>query len=729
MNFITKTLSFTSLCLLPLFQQVQAHPSPVISIATDRNELIFKIDDRQKLCQCYYGEKLPGSGISEVQIPAADAYPSFGTSYIDEAALRVVHADGNTSTELIYDSHTVKQISENLSQTTITLKDTSYPFQVNLCFRAYGKENIIEQWTEISHTEKKPVTLFNFASSHLYFSEAAYFLTQFYGNWADEMNMTEARLTRGQKVLQSKLGVRADQFAHPCFLLSLDGPAQENAGSVIGGTLAWPGSWNLTFDVDPSENLHIISGINPYASHYRLRPRTSFKTPALLFTFSAQGTGPVSRNFHRWARKHGIYRGDRTRPTLLNNWEATYFDFNENLLSGIIRDASEMGFELFLLDDGWFGEKYPRNSDTQGLGDWKVNKKKLPRGIGYLVSESEKNNIRFGIWLEPEMVNPKSELYEKHPDWVIGQKNRSLDLSRNQLVLDLSNPDVQDYVFSAIHRTFSENPGISYIKWDCNRFITNSGSYYLSPEDQSHLWIGYVHGFFSVLDRVRAEYKDLTLMLCSGGGGRIDYATLPYFDEFWISDNTDALDRIFIQWGTTHFFPAMALASHVSIVPNHITGRTVPLKFRFDVAMSAKLGMDLQPKNMTPEEKEFSRNAIREYYGIREIIQFGDLYRLLSPYTNERTAMMYVSDDTDNAVVFAYLLKKSIGGNTQPLLLKGLDPAKMYTLNEINRAPDTYSWFTPLEGKTYSGEFLMKYGLRFPMYNEYDSKIIRLTAR
>lgn len=718
------------ICLLILFfyAGVTKGENKTISISTNDLQLLFKIDDNQKLRQCHFGEKLIKDP-NAVLITSVDAYPSFGTSYTNEPAIRVAHADGNTSTELIYSNHTVEKIEDGVEKTTIFLKDTYFPFEVKLCFTAYNKENIIEQWAEISHQEKSSVMLYDFNSSHIYFSGPSYYLTQFFGNWADEMNMEEVKLTRGVKVLDSKLGVRSNQFAHACFLLSLDAPAQENSGKVIGGTLAWPGSWKLTFDVDELDNLHVISGINSFASQYRLPKGEVFVTPKFLFTYSSDGTGNITRNFHRWAMKHGIWRGDRTRTTLLNNWEATYFDFNEEVLSGIIRDAADMGFELFLLDDGWFGRKYPRNNDDAGLGDWMVNSKKLPNGIGYLVDESAKNNIKFGLWLEPEMVNPKSELYEKHPDWVITQKNRPIHTSRNQLILDLSNPKVQEYVYSIVDNTLTENPGIAYVKWDCNRFVTNSGSFYLSPENQSHLWIEYTRGLFKVLDRVRAKHKDVFIMLCSGGGGRIDYATLPYFDEFWISDNTDAYNRIFIQWGTTHFFPSMALASHVSVVPNHITGRTVPLKFRFDVAMSAKLGMDLQPKDMTPEEKEFSKNAIKEYYGIREIVQFGDLYRLLSPYKNERTAMMYVSEDKHEAVVFSYLLEKVInGGNNQPLYLNGLDPDKMYTVKELNKQPGTYSWFEPLEGKTFSGDYLMKYGLRFPMYNQYDSKIIYLKA-
>lgn len=707
---------------------VSLYAEKFISITTPNTSLVYKVNDCNKLCQVHFGERLKDHDASETLLTQVDAYPAFGTDYVNEAALRAVHADGNTSTHLVFENVSQSQFSDGIEQTIITLKDNYYPFQVKLFFKAYQKSDIIEQWTEIEHTEKKPITLYNFASSHLYFDEPAYHLTQFYGEWAMEMNMTETRLSRGIKNLESKLGVRSNQHDHPCFYLSLDGEAKENSGRVVGGTLAWPGSYRLSFDVDHRDKLHVVSGINPYASHYILKPKEVFKTPALLYSYSANGTGTVSRNFHRWAKEYGVYKGSRLRTTLLNNWEATYFDFNEEILCGIIKDASDMGFELFLLDDGWFGEKYPRNSDKSGLGDWMVNKKKLPHGLGYLVEEAHKQGIKFGIWLEPEMVNPKSELYEKHPDWVIGQPNRSVDLIRNQLALDLSNPQVQDYVFDVVDNTLRNAPGISYIKWDCNRFVTNSGSFYLSPDKQSHLWVEYVRGLYAVLKRVRTKYKDISIMCCSGGGGRIDYGSLPYFDEFWISDNTDALDRIFIQWGTTQFFPSMALASHVSVTPNHITGRTVPLKFRFDVAMSGKLGMDLQPKDMSDSDKIFSKKAIREYEKIRTVVQFGDQYRLLSPYTNNRTAMMYVSENRAEAVVFSYLLKKDINGNTQPLILNGLDPHKKYRLEELNKSDNEYSWFSSLEGKSFSGEYLMKYGIRFPMYNEYDSKVIYLVS-
>jgi len=327
------------------------------------------------------------------------------------------------------------------------------------------------------------------------------------------------------------------------------------------------------------------------------------------------------------------------------------------------------------------------------------------------------------------MVNPKSELYEKHRDWVIAAPNRATDLSRNQLVLDLSNPKVQDHVFSVVDRILTENPDVAYLKWDCNRFMTNVGSPYLAPDRQSHLFIQYAQGLLSVLKRVRAKYPDVVMMACSGGGGRIDYATLPFFDEYWISDDTDALDRIFIQWGTSYFFPPIGMASHVSVVPNHITKRITPLKFRFDVAMSAKLGMDLQPKDMNADDKAFSRSAIQVYNGVKHIVQTGDLYRLLSPYESNRVALQYATPDKRETLVFSYLMKKEIYGNDQVLYLRGLDPKTVYTLKEVNPAPRQTSRLVALEGKQFTGDFLMTYGVRFGMWDEYESVVFQLVAQ
>ena len=715
-----KTLGRQMLCYLLLCFAVTTYAEETISINTDNTSLIYKVDKDKKLRQVYFGSFLDEKESEATQVTKADAYPTFGTSYVNEAALRAVHGDGNTSTELYFEGVEQNKLSDDITETIITLKDGYFPFTVKLCFKSYAQNDVIEQWSEISHTEKKPVTLYNYASSHLFFNESSYHLTQFCGEWAMEMNMVETQLSRGVKNLESKLGVRSNQHSHPCFYLSLDGKAQEKAGRVVGGTLAWPGSYRLSFEVDHRENLHIISGINPYASQYILNPKEVFRTPALLYSYSSKGTGDISRRFHRWAKKYGIYRGDKTRTTLLNNWEATYFNFDEEVLSGIIKDAADMGFELFLLDDGWFANKYPRDNDKAGLGDWDCNKKKLPHGLGYLVNESKKKGIKFGIWLEPEMVNPKSELYEKHPDWILKAPNRELVLGRGgtQVVLDLANPKVQDFIFGMVDNLMTNYPEIDYIKWDANMSIMNHGSNYLSDNDQSHMYIAYHKGFETICQRIRAKYPEVTIQACASGGGRVNYGLLPYFDEFWVSDNTDAMQRIYMQYGTSYFFPAIAMASHISAVPNHTVFRTTSLKYRIDVAMSGRLGMEIQPKNMTDEEKALCRKAISEYKEIRPVVQFGDLYRLVSPYDNQGlSSIMYVSEAKDKAVFYWWKLVNFYNVHLPRVKMAGLDENKMYKVKELDVIDNK-----PLdcEGKSYSGKYLMEHGLEMPYVHEVD---------
>jgi alpha-galactosidase len=703
-----------------------SYAAEYIPITTNNTCLILKISNKKRLEQTYFGEKLRNTKEMEsVDLQIFSSYSTFGTNHVFESALRAIQADGNTSTELVYLSHNSEKKNDDLIHTVISLKDDHYDLFVDIHYNAYQQDDIIEQWAEIRNKQEKSIRLTEFASSDLSFNAHQYYVTHFHGDWSNEMNMSEQQLTEGIKVIDSKLGVRAHQFTHPCFILSLDGPAQENAGTVVGGTLAWPGSFRFSFEVDNSNNLRVLSGVNPYASEYTLEKGESLKTPELLFSFSKEGTGKMTRNFHRWARKYGIKNGDKERSILLNNWEATYFDFDETKLTRIIDDAAKMGFELFLLDDGWFGNKYPRNNDRAGLGDWETNTAKLPNGIPYLINECKKRNIKFGIWVEPEMVNPKSDLYEKHPDWVIAQPHRERTVQRNQLILDLSNPAVQEFVFNTVDRILSQNPGIEYVKWDCNRYVFNSGSSYLPADKQTHLFFDYSKNLLEIMNKVSKKYPSITFMACSGGGGRIDYGSMKHFDEYWISDNNDPLSRINIQWGSQYFFPTVGLASHVSVSPNHITQRSFTLKTRFDIAMAAKLGMDLQPSQMTPEEYEFSKNAIQTYKEIRKTILWGDLYRILSPYTSNRVVYMYVNENKNEAVVFNFLIRKEIYPTPPNYVLQGLDPQKQYKLMEINKNK-TWSRFGKYEGKTFSGEYLMKVGLNFAMYNECESVVFEV---
>lgn len=696
-----------------------------IRIETDNNALVYSVVD-QKLWQVWYGENIDTDRLRQNNPIILEAFSTFGTGETNEVALRVTHSDGNTSTELVFDNVTVVRTDENITTTRISMKDTYYPFHVDLVFKAYARENIIEQWAEISHTEEENVTLYNFASAQLGFKASSYWLTQLHGDWGNEMNLKESCLTEGIKIIDSKLGARATMYATPSFLVSLNQQASEKDGEVMGASLAWPGSFQIALEVSRTQELRVLAGINPFASQYLLGKGELFKTPALLYSYTNAGKGQISRNFHDWARKYGVRDGDKSRWTLLNNWEATYFDFDEQKLAKIMEDASSLNLELFLLDDGWFGNKYPRNNDQAGLGDWEVNRKKLPNGIGYLVKEAEKNKVRFGIWIEPEMVNPKSELFENHPEWVISQPHREPILFRNQLILDLANPEVQQFVFRSVDGLLKNNPEIAYVKWDCNRFIQNGGSNWLPAEKQSNLQIDYANGLISVFEKVKTSHPGVQMMLCSGGGGRMEYGSLPYFHEYWPSDNTDAIQRIFIQWGGSMFFPAIASCNHVSAVPNHQTRRITPLKLRFDVAMMGKMGMDLQPGQMTPEEFAFSKKAIETYKDIREVIFQGDLFRLESPYTSNRASLMYVTKEKKRAVFFGFLLHRKVGEFMPPVKLDGLDPVKNYLVKEINLNEGKASWL-PVNAKVISGENLMKTGIALPLNNEYDSIVVELT--
>jgi len=714
------------LCLF-LIATVTANAVEYIPIQTKNTCLLLKVNEKNRLEQTYFGKRIGNANeMKSVDLETFSAYTTFGTNHVFDAALRAIQADGNTSTELGYVSSKTEQKDNNIIHTIISLKDEYYDLFVDIHYNAYQQDDILEQWVEIRNGQNESIRLTDFASSDLSFNAPDYYVSHFHGDWANEMNISEQKLTEGIKVVDSKLGVRTNQFTHPCFILSLNEKMSETTGEIIGGTLAWPGNFKFTFEVDNYNKLRVLSGANPYASEYTLDAGKTFKTPAFLFTYSNEGTGKMTRRFHTWARKYGIKNGNKERSVLLNNWEATYFDFDEPKLTKIIDDAAKMGFELFLLDDGWFGKKHPRNNDDAGLGDWQTNKKKLPNGIPYLINECKKRGIKFGIWVEPEMVNPRSELYEKHPDWVIAQPHRERTEQRNQLILDLTNPEVQKFVFNTVDKILQDNPGIDYVKWDCNRYVFNSGSSYLPADRQSHLFIEYSKNLLEIMDKVSAKYPDVTFMACSGGGGRIDYGSMKHFDEYWISDNNDVLQRLFTQWGAQYFFPTIGLASHVSVTPNHISGRSFTLKSRFDIAMAGKLGMDLQPSQMTEKEYEFSKNAIALYKEIRKTILLGDLYRLSSPYRNNRTAYMYVNDDKSEAVVFNFLIRKEVYPKPITILLQGLDPNKQYKLTEINKDPDDWSRFTKYEGKTFSGEYLMTVGLNFAMYNEYESLVIRL---
>ncbi|WP_417926493.1 alpha-galactosidase [Elizabethkingia meningoseptica] len=705
--------------------QLSAQKTAPIIISTQNTALVYTLDAKNQLSQLYFGQSMKNTSDYALKKPNnLPALVTEGTGAVREPSFGVLHADNNPSLELQYIKHTTKS-EGNVQTTEIQLKDPQYDFYVSLNFKAYQNENVIEQWAEIRHQEKKAIVLKHYASAFLQLNAQNYYLTHFFGDWANEMRMEESLLPEGIHSIESKLGTRATNFDLPSFMLSLDKPAAEESGNVLAGTLAWSGNFKLGFEnIRHSEDfghlLQVLPGINNYASDYVLAPNTTFTTPSFIYTYSYTGKGQASRNLHQWATQYGIYKGTENKSTLLNNWEATYFKFDEQKLTSLLGDAQNLGVDVFLLDDGWFGNKYPRNNDNAGLGDWEANRKKLPNGLPFLINEAKKRQVKFGIWIEPEMVNPKSELYEKHPDWILKLANRSENLRRTQLVLDLANPKVQEHVFKVVDNILQENPEIGYIKWDCNRYMTNSFSAYLKDK-QSNLYIDYTLGLYKVLQRIRDKYPNVEMMWCSGGGGRAEYGGLKYTNEFWPSDNTDPLQRIFIQYGYSYFFPMGIQCAHVT------SWGKQPLKFKLDVAMSGKLGFDIRVDEMNNQELKLSQNALKNYKNLQDLINNGEMYRLIAPYNNHQAAWMLTDKNKNKAVLYAYNMNTLLGDYFAPVYFQGLDPDKKYLLKELNLENEDKPQL-PQNGKTFSGDYLMKAGLPWFLNGSLKSSVVELTA-
>ena len=706
----------------------------IIRISTDKTDLVYQVNEKNRLYQVYLGEKLlnpedykllkwnvrPGNDGS-MSIRGHEAYPASGGEDYFEPAVAITHADGNPTSYLYYKGSEQRGVSGG-TETIIRLADDKYNDEVTLHYVAYPKENVIKMWSEITNREGKPITLWRYNSGMLYLKAGRYFLTEYHSDWAKEGQPETEELKYGKKTVDTKLGARANLLAEPFFELGLDDKPREGESRVMLGVVGWTGNFQYTCEVDNTNSLRLIPGINPYASNYVLDNGETFTTPEFVFTLSSQGSGQASRDLHDWCRRYNLRDGMGKRMTLLNNWENTAFDFDQQKLASLMRDAKDLGVDMFLLDDGWFGNKYPRKDDHAGLGDWEATKSKLPLGIPGMVDDAKKAGVKFGIWIEPEMVNPKSELYEKHPDWAITLPNRETYYYRNQLVLDLSNPKVQDYVLSVIDRIMVENPDVAYMKWDCNSPITNIYSHYLGRR-QGNLYVDYVRGLYKVFRRVNEKYPRLAMMLCSGGGGRCDYEALKHFTEFWCSDDTDPFERIYIQWSMSKFFPAKSMASHVTN-----WNRQTSVKFRFDVCSMVKLGFDIDLKSLSADEYKFLKNAVAEYRALEPVVLDGSQYRLISPYESSHCALNYVSQDKATAVLYTYNLHPRYGANLANVLLQGLNPSAQYKVMEIYRMPGDNS-HSEYEGKSFSGDYLMKVGLNVLSADNATSHVFKLEAQ
>ena len=700
-----------------------------VTICTPNTQMIVYANEGGDLRMAYYAGKV--ADLQQLRDAGSEfntsALPTFGTvDMVQLPALQVQHADGDLNLELQVTEYELRK-ADDAAIHVFTMQDKLQPVTVKVFYKAFTNVDVIETWTEITNNEKRPIILKRFDSGHLVLRQSDVWLTHLHGDWAAEAEPTMERLTPGVKIIRNTDGARNAHLDAPEVMLSLDGRPQENSGRVIGAALCWSGNYELRVNTLLKKEHHFYAGIDPHSSEYVLDPKETFATPHLALTYSIEGMGGVSRTFHRWARTCGmLHRGMKAGDILLNSWEGLYFDINEERMVQMMDDISKLGGELFVMDDGWFGDKYPRNNDSTSLGDWVVDKRKLPSGIRALTEAAKARGIKFGIWIEPECVNTRSELFERHPEWALQAKGRELKLGRGgtQLVLDMTNPKVQDFAFGIVDNLLTQYPEIAYIKWDANASIQNFGSTYLPQHKQQNLYVDYHLGLLKVLERIRAKYPDVVIQDCASGGGRANYGLLPYFDEFWVSDNTDALQRVYIQWGTSYFFPANAMAAHINHCPYWNTGgRVIPVKFRCDVAMSGRLGIELQPKDMSDEEREQCARCFQDYKQLRQVIQMGDLYRLISPYDGGSVAaLMYTADA--KAALFVYKIKNLYNQSMPRIRLAGLDPNATYTLIEKNvhvrKEPCS------LSGKRFSGRFLMEVGIEVPLWEDYASRVFEL---
>ena len=700
-----------------------------VSIETPNTQMVVHAEEGEDLRMAYYGDKV--ADINQLKDAGDDlnfaALPAFGTvDMIHMPALQVQHANGDQNLELhVTDYSSVNDGSAVVH--TFTMQDKLQPVTVKINYKAYKNVDIIETWTEITNNEKNAIILKRYDSGHLTVRRGDVWLTHMHGDWCAEAAITQEPLTPGLQVIRNTDGARNAHCDAPELMLSLDGQPREDSGRTIGAALCWSGNYELRINTNNKKEHHLYAGIDPQSSEYVLDAKETFSTPHLALAFSQQGMGGVSRTFHRWARTEGmLHRGMKTGDILLNSWEGLYFDINEERMIQMMDDIAALGGELFVMDDGWFGDKYQRNDDSSTLGDWVVDKKKLPNGLEALIKAARERGIKFGIWIEPEAVNTKSELFEKHPEWALQTKGRKLKLGRGgtQLVLDMTNPKVQDFAFNIVDDLPTKYPEIAYIKWDANASIQNYGSLYLPTNKQTNIYVDYHRGLLKVLERIRVKYPEVVIQDCASGGGRANYGLLPYFDEMWVSDNTDALQRVYIQYGTSLFFPANAMAQHIGGAPYWNTGgRVIPLKFRCDVAMSGRLGIELQPKHMNDQEREQVMTCFRDYKELRTTVQTGDLYRLVSPYDRKGVAAIMYNGD-EGAVLFIYKTDNYYNQPIPRFRMAGLDANKTYTITEKNIRVGQEP--CSLNGKKFTGKFLMEVGIEVPLWEDYASRVFTL---
>jgi alpha-galactosidase len=652
--------------------------------------------------------------------PVAFEYPTAGRGDFRVPALEVEQPDGSTVLELVYAGHRIRpgkpaipglpatyvEHDDEAETAEVLLSDTRSGTAVLLHYTIFRDLPVIARSVRITNAGSGTLRLRCAMSAALDLPDAQWELLQLSGAWARERHVWTRQLTPGRQAISSRRGASGHEH-NPCLVLRRPGTTEEH-GEAYGFSLVYSGNFLAEADVSPFATTRVRIGIDPETFSWTLAPGETFASPEVILVYSDAGLGSLSDTYHRLYRERlarGTWR-DRPRPILINNWEATYFDFDEAKLMRIAASAAELGIELFVLDDGWFGR---RDADTSSLGDWFVDQRKLPHGLEALARRVEALGMRFGLWIEPEMVSPRSELFTAHPDWAIGVPGRARTAGRNQYVLDMARPEIVDHLTTTLSALLASAP-ISYVKWDMNRNISEPYSLALPPDRQGEFFHRYMLGVYELYRRLTGAFPDVLFESCAGGGGRFDPGLLAYAPQAWTSDDTDAVERLRIQWGTSLCYPLSAMAAHVSAVPNHQVGRVTPLATRAAVAFFGVFGYELDPTSMAPEERRAVAEQVAFYRTWRELFQRGRFLRLRGPFEGDgnEIAWMVVAEDARAAIVGQYTVLNAPHPGPRRLRLRGLDPARPY---RVSTWPATEETSARLNAGVRGGDELMRAGL------------------
>ncbi|AJH01946.1 alpha-galactosidase [Clostridium beijerinckii] len=699
-------------------------------LKTQETSYIAKVLESNHLTHLYWGKKINTNNldylieknlwgsfltdtdnIGTIQLEAVrQEYPGYGSTDLRSPAIEIQFEDGTSATDFRYNGHkiykgkpplkglpsTYVENDDEMETLEIYLLDELKNVRIILTYNVFEEFNAITKAVKIINESEENINILRVLSSNVDFKEDDFDFIHLSGAWARERHIIRTPLRFGMQSIESRRGA-SSHAQNPFIALARKG-ASENYGDVYGFSLVYSGNFLADVEVDMYSKARAQIGINPFDFNWLLEKNEEFQTPESVLVYSPNGLTGMSHTYNNLYRKRlcrGKYR-DKVRPILINNWEATYFDFNETNIKEIAKEASDLGIELFVLDDGWFGK---RDDDTTSLGDWFVNEEKIKGGLGKLSKEINEMGLQFGLWFEPEMISPKSELYEKHPDWCIHIPGRNRSTAREQLILDLSRKEVCDYIIETVSNVL-ENASISYVKWDMNRNMSEIGSLGLPPERQRETAHRYMLGLYRILEEITTKFPDILFESCSGGGGRFDPGMLYYMPQTWTSDDTDAIERLKIQFGTSFVYPSASMGCHVSAVPNHQVNRNTSIDTRGIVAMAGNFGYELDITKLTQEEKDAIKNQIKLYKEIRETVQFGDNFRLLSPFESNEVAWMSISKDKSEIVV--NYIKQYAEANkwNKPLRLTGLEEDAKYEIID--------------SGMILGGDELMNIGLVIP---------------